>query len=125
MNLLNDLYDTCDTLSAELSKVNNKLKAGNGTITTQDLDYIDKLTHSIKSVETTKAMLEAKENGGHWDKYSNSDHLSHGNQNGYVPNEQNSYRGDDMMYRLEQIARNTSDPTVRRDIEQLMYTNRR
>ena len=56
-NLYEDLTDVCEMLSEELKKANDKLaKNGNG-MTASDLDYIDKLTHAIKSVKTTKAML--------------------------------------------------------------------
>lgn len=60
-NLYEDLTDVCEMLSEELKKANDKLaKNGNG-MTSSDLDYIDKLTHAIKSVKTTKAMLESED----------------------------------------------------------------
>ena len=124
MSLLTDLHELCDSLAAELGKVNTKMKSGNGSITASDLDYVDKLTHSIKSIKTTTAMLEASDgNENYWKSYYDSrstSHLAHGNQNGYVPPIPNSNDRSEVRYRLEQIAMDTRDPIIRRDIEQLM-----
>ncbi len=88
-NLYEDLTDVCEMLSEELKKANDKLtKNGNG-ITSSDLDYIDKLTHAIKSVKTTKAMLESE------DGYSSRGRsMNTGSSNMYMPR----YAYDDMSY---------------------------
>ena len=81
--LYDDLMDMCETLSKELAKSNEKLTKVSGSISNGDLDYINKLTHAIKSVKTTLAMMENEE-------YSNRG----GSYNG------GSYRGsyDDRSY---------------------------
>lgn len=61
MEHLKALQEICDTLSKELAKANDKIRAAGGALTTADVDYVDKLTHSIKSVKTTIAMMEAEE----------------------------------------------------------------
>lgn len=88
-NLYEDLTDVCEMLSEELKKANDKLaKNGNG-MTSSDLDYIDKLTHAIKSVKTTKAMLESE------DGYSSRGRsMNMGSSNMYMPR----YAYDDMSY---------------------------
>lgn len=53
-----ELEKMCETLTHELTKANNKLERTNGEINPGTLEYIDKLTHSIKSV---KSIME----GGH------------------------------------------------------------
>ena len=63
MDYLKDLHETCDTLSRELGEANEKIKKTGGKLSAGDLDYIDKLTHAIKSVKTTIAMMEAEDNG--------------------------------------------------------------
>lgn len=63
--LYNDLTDICETLSEELAKTNEKLRKVNGSITAADIDYINKLTHAIKSVKTTKAMMDAEGGGSY------------------------------------------------------------
>lgn len=67
---LETLYDLCETLSEELDEANEKIRKAGGKLSAGDLDYIDKLTHSLKSVKTTIAMIEAEENGysgRYWD----------------------------------------------------------
>lgn len=61
MEMLKDLHEICETLSHELQTANQKIRSTGGKMTGSDLDYIDKLTHAIKSIKTTIAMVEADE----------------------------------------------------------------
>lgn len=63
MDYLNDLHETCDMLSRELREANEKIRNAGGKLSSGDLEYIDRLTHAIKSVKTTIAMVEAEEDG--------------------------------------------------------------
>ena len=63
MDYLKDLHETCETLSRELGEANEKIKRAGGKLSAGDLEYIDKLTHAIKSVKTTIAMMEAQDEG--------------------------------------------------------------
>ena len=63
MEYLKDLHETCEMLSRELREANEKIKRTGGKLSAGDLDYIDKLTHALKSVKTTIAMMEADEDG--------------------------------------------------------------
>lgn len=65
MDKLEELYEICETLSRDLAETNDKFRKAGGKMTVGDLDYVDKLTHAIKSVKTTIAMMEAEEDGGH------------------------------------------------------------
>ena len=62
-DLYDDLSELCETLSDELKKTNQKLEKSGGVMTSGDLEYIDKLTHALKSVKTTKAMMESGYSG--------------------------------------------------------------
>lgn len=53
-----DLHDLCEKVSDEISEANKKLDKSGGKMTAGDLDYIDKLTHTLKSIKTTLAMEE-------------------------------------------------------------------
>lgn len=66
------LYDMCEMLNKELDKANDKLKRSGGEMSAGDLDYVDKLTHAIKSVKTTLAMLESEGNSYGYD-YTDGD----------------------------------------------------
>lgn len=60
---LDDLYDLCETVSKEIHESNEKIRAAGGKLSAGDVDYIDKLTHTMKSIKTTIAMAEADDNG--------------------------------------------------------------
>ena len=63
MNPHEELKKICDTLNKELEHANEKISRAGGSITGDDLSYIDRLTHAIKSVKTTMAMMEAEDEG--------------------------------------------------------------
>lgn len=63
------LHELCDTISRELEEANEKIRKAGGTLSAGDVDYIDKLTHTLKSIKTTIAMIEAEEDGGYSGQY--------------------------------------------------------
>lgn len=127
MDYLKDLHETCETLSRELGEANKKIERSGGKLTAGDLDYIDKLTHAIKSVKTTIAMMEA--DGGESGYYMPS--RMHGNSYGYDSYRNgDSYRRDSMgryasrrsydsglAYELQEIMDKAPDESVKRDIK--------
>lgn len=58
MHELDNLYEICETLNRELSEANEKISQAGGKLSAGDLEVIDKITHSIKSVKTTISMFE-------------------------------------------------------------------
>lgn len=71
---MHDLYENleqlCETVAEEIGEANKKLKASGGKITAGDVEYLDKLTHMLKSIKTTKAMMEAEEGFSDEGRYS-------------------------------------------------------
>ena len=65
--LYDDLEEICEILADALSKTNEKLNKAGGEITAGDLEYVNRLTHAIKSVKTSMAMIDAEENGNSYD----------------------------------------------------------
>lgn len=59
MEHLNTLYELCDTISKELAEANEKIRMAGGKLSGSDVEYVDKLTHTLKSIKTTIAMMEA------------------------------------------------------------------
>ena len=53
------LHDLCDVVSRELEDCNEKIRQAGGKLSAGDVDYLDKLTHAMKSIKTTIAMIEA------------------------------------------------------------------
>lgn len=57
------LYELCETVSRELEECNEKTRMAGGKLSPGDVEYLDKLTHMLKSIKTTVAMMEAEEDG--------------------------------------------------------------
>ena len=125
MDYLKDLHETCETLSRELGEANKKIERAGGKMTAGDLDYIDKLTHAIKSVKTTIAMMVA--DGGESGYYMPN--RMYGNSYGRDSYD-DSYRRDSMgryssrrsydsglADELHEIMERTPDESVKRDIK--------
>ena len=68
MDYIGDLHKLCETLGQEIKDVTKKVEKNDGKMSAGDLEAVDKLTHSIKSIKTTIAMMEAEGEGG--DGYS-------------------------------------------------------
>lgn len=67
MEHLDELYELCETISRELADANEKIRKAGGKLSGADVEYVDKLTHTLKSIKTTIAMMEAE------DGYSSED----------------------------------------------------
>lgn len=52
------MYSVCEKLSDELENANRRVEKS-GKLSTADIEYLDKLTHAIKSIKTVIAMEEA------------------------------------------------------------------
>ena len=61
MEHLNELYELCETISREIAEANEKIRMAGGKLSGADVEYVDKLTHTLKSIKTTIAMIEAED----------------------------------------------------------------
>ena len=63
-----DAYDelekTCERVIKELHDLNKKLANDESTISKEDIDMLDKITHTIASVKKSILMISQSENGG-------------------------------------------------------------
>ena len=82
MDNLKDLHELCETISRSISTANEKIRSAGGKLSTGDVDYIQKLTHSLKSI---KAVMKMEEESEMDDGYS-----ERGYSRGY---DRGSYRG--------------------------------
>ena len=104
MDYMNDLHEMCGTLGRALKEANSKISGSGGKVTAGDVDYIDKLTHGLKSVKTTIAMIEAEGDGEYCERYSRDGSY----RRGYS---RNDYRGgsyEDGSYARGRNARRDS-----------------
>lgn len=148
MDYINDLHELCETISREIGDANEKIRSAGGKLTAGDVDYIDKLTHTLKSVKATIAMMEdegdysgrsyADGQGGSYRGYSREGGSYRGGNGG-------SYRGsyargrgsnaqrdsmgryssrgysreNDLVDQLHDMMQDAPNEAIRRDIQRL------
>lgn len=56
--MINELHELCEVLEKDLKKTNEKIRKSGGAMTGADLEYVDKLTHSIKSIKSIICMMD-------------------------------------------------------------------
>ena len=115
--MYDELKHICEILENELANVNKKLDKSDGVLSGDDISYIDKLTHSIKSIKTTIAMMEA-EDGGESGRYMPHSYGMYGTNGGYNGN---SYRrGRDSMGRYTSRRGYSYDDGMIEELRSLM-----
>lgn len=138
MHELDTLYDICETLNKELEEANEKIRKAGGKLSAGDLEVIDKLTHAIKSVKTTIAMIEAEGDysrdydgmGDSMNRRSMDSRTMRGRSNarGRTGNVRRDNMGrysraeaeDAMMDALEDYMETVTDPNKKREVERFM-----
>lgn len=129
MDLLKELQEMKDTIGNEIAEANQRIRQSGGDMNTADVDIIDKLTHSMKSLATTCAMLEAEErgySGNYYDRDGMSrEYRDGGNRGGYTRNDgrynRNGYsRTGSMMEHLRAMLDDAPDEQTRMDVKRLM-----
>lgn len=88
MNKIDMLHELCGALFEQLKPVADKVSKGG--MSTGDLEAVDKMTHAIKSIKTTIAMMEAEDEG-----YSEAymPRMSYEGRGGRSYNDGRSYEG--------------------------------
>ena len=125
--LYDDLEEICETLADDLSKTNEKLSKANGELSAGDLEYINRLTHAIKSVKTSMAMIDAEDSG-----YSYDDGMSGSYRGSYARGRnarrdsrgrysRNSYSRDGgMVSELRDLMKDAPDEQTRMEIQRMI-----
>ena len=128
MDYINDLHELCETISNEIAESNEKIRAAGGKITAGDVDYIDKLTHTLKSIKATIAMMDDEE--GYSNRGSYADGMRSGNRGSYMwngggysrtPGRGGSYaRGRGRNANRDSMGRYSSDDGMAEELRGLM-----
>lgn len=128
-----DLYDLCETISREIGEANDKIRAAGGKLSGSDVEYVDKLTHTLKSIKTILAMEGA---GYSEDRYGRYDHpyergssyergrtgnvrrdnMGRYSRDGYSHNDGR----EELMENLRALMEESKDSDTRREIQQFM-----
>ena len=135
MDVIKELCEMKDTIANEIAEANQRIRQSGGDMNTGDVEIIDKLTHSMKSLATTVAMLEAEENGYSGNYYGASydgngvsrEYRDNGTSGRYSRNDgrySRNYRGysrtGDMMDHLRMVMDDAPDETTRMEVKRLM-----
>lgn len=70
MDYEKELYELCETIKEEISEANEKIKKAGGKLSAGDVEYIDKLTHSLKSIKAVMAMMDDEDDDEMSQRYS-------------------------------------------------------
>lgn len=135
MDYLKDLHEMCETLSRELGETNKKVMQGGGKLSGSDLEYIDRLTHAIKSIKTTIAMVEAEDGGSYADGMQGGSYgmYPHWNYGGSYARGRNARRDsmgryssreysmdDDMVAELRELMQDAPDERTKQEFKRFI-----
>lgn len=62
-DVYNDLENLCEVTGREIKDANDKIRNSGGKVSPGDVEYLDKLTHMLKSIKTTMTMMDAEDGG--------------------------------------------------------------
>lgn len=128
---MHDIYESlerlCDVVSEEISDATSKLETSGGKLTSGDTDYLDKLTHMLKSIKTTMAMMDADYSHDMNDGSSyrsNRGMSTRRNSRGQysrtmMPNYYRSYDGD-MISELHELMDEAPNNQIRQKFQQFI-----
>jgi len=133
MDYINDLHELCETLSREIGEANEKIRAAGGKLSAGDLEYVDKLTHALKSVKATIAMMDDEEYSGRYPYMGGSYDMGGGNRGSYGSyarggqrrNSMGRYsrgysRGGDMLSELRELMQEAPDERTRQEFQRFI-----
>ena len=143
-NTMKDLHELCETISRAIGTANEKIRSAGGKVSNADMEYIDRLTHSLKSIKTTVAMMEAEndDDGEYSERYSRDggrgysrysmnrgsygdyargrgtyakrDSMGRYSSNGY------GYAGGDMVDELRDLMKDAPNDQIRQEMQRLI-----
>ena len=145
MDIIKELYDMKETVGQKIADANKKLHKAGGAMDMSDIEIVDKLAHSMKSLVSTCKMLEAEDgeysgtgplyypgNTGYSgrrgemrdDGYSRNGRGNGGgySRNGYSRGNRYGYstRTEDMTEQLIQMMEDAPDEMTRMEIKKLV-----
>ena len=123
--LYDDLEEMCETLADDLTKTNEKLNKAGGEISAGDLEYINRLTHAIKSVKGTMAMMDAEESGYSYDDGMSMNRGSYARGRNARRDSRGRYsrgnsRDSGMVSELRELMKDAPDEQTRMEMQRLI-----
>ena len=134
-----ELHEICETVSRAISAANEKIRGAGGKLSAGDADYIDRLTHTLKSVKAVIKMdEEAEMDDGYSERgYSRNGYSMRYDGGSYGPGRgrgSNARRdsmgryssnygysgGGDMVEELRSLMQDAPDETTRQEMQRLI-----
>lgn len=123
MDYIEDLHELCETISHEIADANEKIRAAGGKLSGADVDYVDKLTHTLKSVKGVIAMAEDEDGYSRYYPmtYSRRNDNSYARRRDSMGRYSRRYsRANDVIEQLEDIMETAPDDRSRKEIKKLI-----
>lgn len=130
MDYTKDLHELCETLSREIGEANEKIRSAGGKLSAGDLEYVDKLTHALKSVKATVAMMEEEGYSGYpymgrsYDdgnrSYRGSYRGSYARNRGRYSSERGYSRDGGMVEELRELMQDAPDERTRQEFQRFI-----
>lgn len=120
--MVDELYELCEYVTKEIEEANDKIRSADGKLSAGDVDYIDKLTHSLKSIKTAIAMLE-NEDGEY--SHRGDGYARNYRGNSYARNRRRDSRGrysrgGGMVEELRELMADAPDEKTRAEMQRLV-----
>lgn len=145
MDMIKELGEMKETIANEIAEANQRIRQSGGDLNAGDVEIIDKLAHSMKSLITACAMLEAEEEDGGYSgnyggysrenrgRYSREGRTGYGGEYGNYSRENRNrysregresrdggYSRDGMMGHLREMMDEAPDELTRMEIKKMM-----
>ena len=132
-----DLEELCETVGQKITEANDKIRMSNGDLTGGDIDYVDKLTHTLKSIKTTMAMMDSEgysgygyggnmggNMGGNSGRYYSGNYSGRGRRRdsmGRYSRNRGRYSGnDEMVDQLRELMEDAPDDRTRQEFQKFI-----
>lgn len=116
-DIYENLEELCELTGKKLSEATDKLRSAQGRVTQGDMEYLDTLTHMLKSIKTTMAMMGGGSSyaGRSYDGYGRSyDRDSMGRYSGRM------YRDTSTINKLRKMMEETDDDRTRDEFQKFI-----
>lgn len=120
MDYIKTLHDLCETLSNELADINRKIRDAGGKMSAGDLEVVDKLTHSIKSIKAVIKMME--EDDGYSGYYPMNNRIPYRGGRSYANRRDGMgrYSRNDLVDRMREMMADAPDERTRQEMMRMI-----
>lgn len=116
MDYIKDLHELCETIYEAISEANEKIRTSGGKLTAGDVDYVDKLTHALKSIKAVISM----DDDGYSERYSGDYRMTRKYPSRMRYSGRGYSRTGDLAEQLRGLVHDAPDERTRQEIKRLI-----